>query len=119
MGTAFCDDGKVKTGRGDYQWFGMSGRSKGLRSKGRKKLTKHPRERGLGSVVRATQEFSPGTRITIVIDPAIHKGQPHHRYQGMVGLIREKRGRAYVIEMKNGGKIKKIISGPEHLRVVR
>jgi len=97
----------------------MSGRSKGLRSKGRKKFTKKPRERGLGSVVRATQELPPGSRVTIILDPGVPKGQPHHRYQGRVGLVREKKGRAYIIEIKDGGKVKTIISGPEHLRVVR
>ena len=70
-------------------------------------------------MVQATQELAIGSRVTIIIDPTVHKGQPHHRYQGRVGLIREKRGRAYVVEIKDGGKIKKVVSGPEHLRVVR
>lgn len=97
----------------------MPKRSRGLRSKGRPKFTKHPRERGLTSVARSTQELPPGSKVTFIINPAIHKGQPHHRYQGRVGVIYERRGRAYVVEFKDGGKRKKIITGPEHIRLVK
>lgn len=97
----------------------MSGRSKGLRSKGRMKFTKRPRERGLAPVTQSVQELPTGTRVTIIIAPGVHKGVPHHRYQGRVGVIYGKTGRAYMVEIKDGGKIKKIIAGPEHLRLVR
>ena len=97
----------------------MARRSRGLRTRSRKKFTKHPRRRGLGSVVQATQDLPIGTKVTVLIDSSVHKGQPHHRYQGRVGLVTEKRGRAYVVEIKDGGKIKKIIAGAEHLKVVR
>lgn len=96
----------------------MSGRSKGLRSKGRKKLTKHPRQRGLSPVSRAVQDLSPGTKVSIILDPSVIKGQPHHRYHGRTGVISERRGRAYVVDVRDGGKIKRVISRPEHLRVV-
>ncbi|MBC7219151.1 MAG: 50S ribosomal protein L21e [Hadesarchaea archaeon] len=96
----------------------MSGRSKGLRSKGRKKLTKHPRQRGLSPISRAVQDLSPGTKVSIILDPSVIKGQPHHRYHGRTGVISERRGRAYVVDVRDGGKIKRVISRPEHLRVV-
>ncbi|MEM2889818.1 MAG: 50S ribosomal protein L21e [Candidatus Hadarchaeum sp.] len=96
----------------------MSGRSKGLRSKSRKKLTKHPRQKGLSPVSRAVQDLPVGTKVSIILDPSVVKGQPHHRYHGRTGLIRERRGRAYVVEVRDGGAIKKVISRPEHLRVV-
>jgi len=70
-------------------------------------------------VVQATQELPIGAKVTIFINPSVHKGQPHHRYHGRIGLVIEKRGRAYIVEIKDGGKIKKIIASPEHLRVVR
>lgn len=83
------------------------------------KFTKRPRERGLAPVSRSVQEFPTGTRVTIVIAPEVHKGQPHHRYQGRVGVIYGRMGRAYMVQIKDGGKIKKIVAGPEHLRLVR
>lgn len=93
-------------------------RSKGYRSKSRGKLTKHVRERGLSPVSRVIQEFGPGVKVTIILDPSVVKGQPHPRYHGRVGVVKERRGRAYVVEIRDGGSIKKVISRPEHLRSV-
>lgn len=89
-----------------------------MRSKSRKKLTKHPRQRGLTPVSRAVQDLTVGAEVSIILDPSVVKGQPHHRYHGRTGVIRERRGRAYVVEVRDGGAIKKIISRPEHLKVV-
>lgn len=96
----------------------MVKRSKGYRSKTRGKLTKSARERGLSPVSRVIQDLGPGSRVTIVIDPSVVKGQPHSRYHGMTGVVTEKRGRAYVVEVRDGGSTKRIISRPEHLRAV-
>ena len=89
-----------------------------MRSKSRGKLTKHVRERGLSPVSRVIQEFQPGARVTIILNPGVVEGQPHPRYHGRIGVVQERRGRAYVVEIKDGGSIKKVISRPEHLRVV-
>jgi large subunit ribosomal protein L21e len=83
------------------------------------KFTKGPRERGLLPVTRSIQDFPRGARVTIIIAPGVHKGVPHHRYQGRVGVIYGKMGRAYMVQIKDGGKIKKIIASPEHLKLVR
>lgn len=96
----------------------MAKRSKGYRSKSRRKLTKHVRERGLSPVSRVIQEFGPGMKVTIILDPGVVKGQPHPRYHGRIGVVKERRGGAYVVEIRDGGSIKKVISRPEHLRAV-
>ncbi|MBA7624536.1 hypothetical protein ES703_31945 [subsurface metagenome] len=57
-------------------------------------------------------------KVTIILDPSVVKGQPHPRYHGRVGVVKERRGRAYVVEIRDGGSIKKVISRPEHLRSV-
>lgn len=60
-----------------------------------------------------------GEKVAIKIDPSHHKGMPHRRYQGKIGTILERRGRAYVIEIRVGKKkVKKIIARPEHIRSV-
>jgi large subunit ribosomal protein L21e len=97
----------------------MARRSKGLRSKSRRKLTKHPRQRGLPPVSRAIQDLPAGTKVAIFIDPSVAKGQPHPRYHGRIGVVQEQRGVAYVVEIKDGGSTKKVISRPEHLRMVK
>jgi large subunit ribosomal protein L21e len=95
----------------------MARRSKGYRSKSRGKLTKHVREHGLSPVSRVIQNFEPGTKIIIILDPSVVKGQPHSRYHGRVGIVQRRQGRAYMVDIKDGGSTKRIISRPEHLRV--
>lgn len=96
----------------------MARRSRGIRSKTRQILRRKPRERGLSPITRALQEFERGDKVSIVIDPSIHKGMPHRRYHGKTGDIEEKRGDAYLVKVKNGNAIKNIIVRPEHLRRV-
>ena len=45
--------------------------SEGFRRKTRKKLSKHPRERGLHPITRALREFKEGEYVHIVIDPSV------------------------------------------------
>jgi len=41
---------------------------------------------------------------------------PHRRYHGRVGVIMDKRGRAYVVNVTQGEAIKEITVRPEHLK---
>jgi len=91
-------------------------RSRGLRSKSRRKLTKKVREKGRVPISRIMQEFSPGEKVHIVIDPSVQKGQPHSRYHGRTGTVLEKRGSAYLIEVTDKNARKTLISRPVHLR---
>ena len=96
----------------------MGRKSKGYRRRTRKTFKKNVRERGVPPVSRIIQDFPLGTKVTIDIDPSVTKGQPHSRYQGRTGTVIERRGRAFVVELKKGKQIKKVISGPEHLKAV-
>jgi large subunit ribosomal protein L21e len=101
-----------------YSVVFMTNRSKGFRSATRMKFTKHVREHGAIHVNRVIQDLRLGAKVVVVVDSSTMKGQPHGRYQGRVGVVAERRGRAYVVEVRDGGTIKKIISRPEHLKVV-
>jgi len=93
-------------------------RSKGIRSKSRKILRKKPRDRGLNSINRALQEFKEGDSVNIVIDPSIHKGMPHIRFQGHTGKVEGKQGESYVVGIEVGKKHKTLVVRPDHLRRV-
>jgi len=97
----------------------MVKRSKGFRSKTRHKLRKHPRERGLSPITRAFQSFEEGEHVNIVIDPSIHKGQPHPRFHGLTGIIIGIQGDAYLLNVNVGNSEKKLIIKPEHLRKIK
>lgn len=93
-------------------------KSKGKRSKTRKKLRKSIKERGKSPAEKTIQDFSVGTKVSIKINPSVMEGQPHPRFYGETGTISGKQGRAYVVNVKKGSKNKKVISRPEHLERV-
>ena len=90
--------------------------SKGIMEKSRQKLRRRVRERGLSPITRALRSFQLGEKATIVIDSSLQSGWPHHRFHGLTGTVVEKRGRAYVLDVRFGGKIKQAIVAPEHLK---
>ncbi len=94
----------------------MVRKSKGFRSRTRKKLRKKPRERGLSPLSPLMYEYKKGDKVHIVIDPSVHTGMPHPRFHGRTGEIVGKQGRAYIVKVRDGGKEKKLIVAPEHLR---
>ncbi|MEM3505646.1 MAG: 50S ribosomal protein L21e [Archaeoglobaceae archaeon] len=95
----------------------MSWKSHGFRFKSGRKLKKKVREKGL-KLRKFLQEFSMGQRVVIDIESASQKGMPHPRYHGRSGVVVGQRGRAYLVQIRDGSKIKTLISRPEHLRAV-
>ncbi|MBS7643505.1 50S ribosomal protein L21e [Candidatus Bathyarchaeota archaeon] len=90
-------------------------KTKGYRVKTRSLFRKCPRETGMRPLGRLLHEYNVGDKVVIMIDPAFHKGMPHRRYHGKVGVIQEKRGRAYVISLEAPG-AKTVIARPEHIK---
>ncbi|MEM0350259.1 MAG: 50S ribosomal protein L21e [Archaeoglobaceae archaeon] len=93
----------------------MSWKSHGFRFKSGRKLKKKVREKGI-RLRKFLQEFEIGQRVIIDIEPASQKGMPHPRYQGRSGIVVGKRGRAYLVQIKDGSILKTLISRPEHLK---
>jgi large subunit ribosomal protein L21e len=92
------------------------GKSKGPRRKSRSVLTKRARERGKLGLSRLLAEYEVGEKVIINIDPGIHRGMPHKRFQGKVGTVVERRGKAYILDIPQRKTSKLVIAGPEHLR---
>ncbi|MCK5150499.1 MAG: 50S ribosomal protein L21e [Candidatus Thorarchaeota archaeon] len=97
----------------------MVKKSHGFRARTRSLMSKRVRTRGLGPVSTVLTDYEVGDRVNIVIDPAIHKGMPHRRYQGRTGVVKGKRGRAIEVDVKMGNALKSLIIRPEHLRPSR
>ena len=94
-------------------------RSKGIRNKNRTLLRRKPRDRGKNPLGRIMIPYTQGQMVTISINPSIQKGMPHRRYHGRVGIISEKRGRAYVIQITTGKVPRQIIARPEHIQPMK
>ena len=91
--------------------------SHGEKSCTRYKLKKSVRERGLSPVSKAIQEFDEGHMVHRDIDPSVQKGMPHARFQGKTGKVLGQRGRAYLLQIRDGNATKEIISLPQHLKL--
>jgi len=90
--------------------------SKGYRNRSRKLLSKTPRERGRPGLSRLLYEYAVGDLVCIDICPNYISTAPHRRYQGKVGVVVGKRGRAYEIKVRIGNKEKLIITTKDHIK---
>ena len=82
-------------------------------------MRKNPREKGMPSITKLLNPFKIGESVTIRVEPSVHKGMPHHRFQGLTGKIIEKRGESYVVQIRDRHKPKQIIARPVHLTRVK
>lgn len=89
-------------------------KSHGPRRRTREKF----RIRGKIAVNKLIKKFNIGDRVVIDIISSSLNGIPFKRFQGLSGKIIEKRGNAYLVEIKDGNKTKKILATPEHLKTI-
>jgi large subunit ribosomal protein L21e len=91
--------------------------SKGYYTGTRSLLKKPLRERGKLNIGRILQEYPIGSKVLIKMDSSVQKSMPHKRFHGKIGVIKEKRGRGYVITVPQGNMIKEIITRAEHIQL--
>ncbi len=64
-------------------------------------------------------EYAVGQKVAVDIEPSEPKGMPHRRFQGKVGVIKEVRPRAVVIDVPIGDKTKRIIARFNHVKPIK
>ena len=89
-------------------------KSHGPRKRTREKFRKSRRT----PINEFLKRFEIGDKVFIDINSSSVKGMPFRRFQGLSGKIVEIRGRAYLVEIKDGKKVKTIIANPEHLKKI-
>lgn len=94
----------------------MTKKPKGARAKTRSLLARRNREKT--TINKRLQEFEIGSRVVIKLDASETKGRPFRRFYGKSGIIMGKRGRSYIVKVKEGGKEKEVIASPVHLKGV-
>lgn len=82
----------------------------------RGKLSNDPRDRGASPPQRAIQEYEVGQKVHLKLDPSVSEGRFHPRFNGHTGTVAGTQGRAFKIEINDGGKDKTIIARPAHLK---
>ncbi|MBN2042182.1 MAG: 50S ribosomal protein L21e [Candidatus Aenigmarchaeota archaeon] len=91
----------------------MVTRSKGMRRRTRNKLKGDVRSKF--KITPFLQEFRIKDKVVLKIDPSSQKGFPHPMFKGKTCEVVGKRGDAYLLELRFGNKLKKLIARPEHL----
>lgn len=94
----------------------MVQRTGGFRRKTRNKFTKSRGTQGKISIRDYLREFTAGSKVSLLAEPAVHKGMYHPRFHGLPATISKKRGSCYEVEVKDGKKSKSLIVHPVHLR---
>jgi len=90
--------------------------SNGPRQGTRKKLQNDPRDRGTSPPQRAVQQFEPGDRVHLSIDPSVPEGRYHPRFDGRTGVVEGKQGEAFKVTIADGNAEKTVIARAAHLR---
>ncbi len=90
----------------------MVQKSHGKMHRSRKKITKIKRK----SITSYVNSFKPGDKIVVEFDST--SNYPHPIFNGKVGTIIGKKGRAYEIMVKNMKNEKTISIKPEHIRKI-
>jgi large subunit ribosomal protein L21e len=94
----------------------MVQKSRGPRKRTRNLLKMKVREKV--PITKYLQEFEIGSTVVLRPVPSSHRGMPFKRFIGRTGVITDKRGKSYIIKIKDGNKEKIIISRPEHLKAI-
>lgn len=92
----------------------MVSKSHGPRRRTREKFRKNYRT----PISKFLRKFKKGDKVVIKIESSSQDGMPFRRFHGVSGEVVDTRGRAYIVEIKDGGKVKKIVSKPEHLKAL-
>ncbi len=79
---------------------------------------KNVRTRGKIQLSRYFQEFKEGDSIAVVREPAVKSGFPE-KIQGRSGVVEGKRGKAYLVKIKDKNKEKRFIVEPIHLKKLK
>jgi large subunit ribosomal protein L21e len=82
----------------------------------RGKLSNDPRDRGASPPQRAIQEYDVGQKVHLTLDPSVTEGRFHPRFNGHTGTVVGTQGRAFKVEINDGGKEKTLIARPAHLK---
>ncbi|MGA2934137.1 MAG: 50S ribosomal protein L21e [Methanomicrobiales archaeon] len=91
----------------------------GPRKKTRYKFKKEIRRRGIPPVTSVIQKFEVGQKVHIVCEPSVHQGMPNRRFHGKTGTIVGQRGRAWLLQIRDGESTKTVIARPQHLKAQR
>ncbi|MHA1680242.1 MAG: 50S ribosomal protein L21e [Promethearchaeota archaeon] len=94
----------------------MMGKNHGYRRSTRSVFKKKVRDKGMSPLTSLLIKYDVGDIVDVKVDPSVHKGMPHRRFHGKTGRIIEKRGKAFVVEIRDKKKMKFITTTRDHFK---
>ncbi|HLD06336.1 MAG TPA: 50S ribosomal protein L21e [Candidatus Nanoarchaeia archaeon] len=91
----------------------------GSRRKTRHLFSKGSGNRGKMRLSRFLQEFQPGERVHLTVEPAYQKGMYFRRFAGKTGTVMKKEGKCYHVRILDFTKEKTVVVHPVHLKRFR
>lgn len=88
----------------------------GFRRKTRHKMAKNFRAKGKISITRYLQTFKEGDKVYLIAEPGVQKGMYFPRFYGRAGIIKEKMGKCYKVDIKDGKMNKTLVVHPVHMK---
>ena len=88
-------------------------KAKGKRAKTRSKLKKKTGDATVNQILRP---LNAGAKVQVNIRPEMHSGMPPAIYQGTFGIVKQKQGEAYKVDVKKGKLEKTLIVHGIHLK---
>ena len=85
------------------------GKMRGVRKKLR--MQKRP------TITNYLREFEEGEKVHVSIISS--SKMQHPKFHGMTGKVLQRKGRAYVVEVRDGNALKRVYLRPEHLKPVK
>ncbi len=76
------------------------------------------RTRGKLQLSRYLQELNEGDFVAISREKSVQSSFPK-RFQGITGIVEARRGKAYLVKIKDGNKEKRILIEPIHLKKIK
>ncbi len=76
------------------------------------------RTRGKLQLSRYFQKLKEGDFVAISREPAVQSNF-QKRLQGITGIVEERRGKVYVVKIKDGNQEKRILVEPIHLKKIK
>jgi len=90
-------------------------KARGKRAKTRSKLRGKGRKATVNDMLRP---FEPGQKVQVDIRSEAHSGMPSAIYHGSSGVVREKRGSSYEVDVMKGNLGKTLVVHPVHLKAL-
>ena len=92
----------------------MAKKSRGIFSRATRRLKAKEKP----TATRLLKQFNIGEKVILKMTP-YSRSNPHKRFAGKTGIVVEKRGEAYVVEVKDGKTMKKLIVEPINMSLVQ